>query len=328
MAQARTTTMRTYGTDELRLLAKIARMYHERGIRQPQIAADLHISQSRVSRLLRQASEMGIVRTTVTLPGGVYTDVEEDLEARYNLLDSVIVDADGASGDVQPALGAAAATYLSETLTGGDVVGISSWSSSLIATVDAMRPRSGPVASVVTQLFGGIGDPQAQVSATRLLDRFSNLTGARPVFLPTPGLVEDAAVRRALLEDPAVNGVLQTWKELSLALLGIGSLQPSPLLRRSGNALDPSQREELSRLGAVGDVCLRFFDQDGNLINSLFNDRVMGISPEQLKAVPRRIGVAGGTEKQAAIAAALKGGWVNTLITDLETARHLLEEQL
>jgi DNA-binding transcriptional regulator LsrR (DeoR family) len=66
-----------YGTDELRLLAKIARMYHERGIRQPQIAADLHISQSRVSRLLRQASELGIVRTTVSLPSGVYTDMEE-----------------------------------------------------------------------------------------------------------------------------------------------------------------------------------------------------------------------------------------------------------
>jgi DNA-binding transcriptional regulator LsrR (DeoR family) len=319
-------TARNLGTDELRLLAKIARMYHERGIRQPQIAADLHISQSRVSRLLRQASELGIVRTTVTLPSGVYTDIEEQLEARYGLSDSVVVDADGGSGDVVPALGAAAATYLGEVLTGGDVVGISSWSSTLLATVEVMRPKPGPAASVVTQLFGGIGDPQVQVSATRLLAGFSNVTGAEPMFLPTPGLVSDQTMRHALLQDPAVAGVLRTWERLTLALVGIGSVEPSPLLRRSGNAIDPQQQAELKRLGAVGDVCLRFFDEHGDLIESAFNERVVGISPDQFKRVPRRVGVAGGSEKLAAIGAALKGGWVDTLITDLETARSLLRD--
>jgi DNA-binding transcriptional regulator LsrR (DeoR family) len=312
-----------YGTDELRLLAKIARMYHERGIRQPQIAADLHISQSRVSRLLRQASELGIVRTTVSLPSGVYTDMEEELEARYGLLDSVIVDTDG---DTVRALGAAAATYLAETLTSGDIVGISSWSSTLLATVEAMRPKTGLAVKVVTQLVGGNGDPRVQVDATRLIDRFASLTGAQPEFLSTPGLVNDPAVRDALLADPAVTGVLQIWNQLSVALLGVGSIEPSPLLQRSGNAIDPEQQAELKQLGAVGDVCIRFFDQDGNLINSQFNDRVLAITPKQLKAVPRRIGVAGGSEKLTAIAAAVKGGWINTLITDLNTAQYLLQD--
>jgi DNA-binding transcriptional regulator LsrR (DeoR family) len=312
-----------YGTDELRLLAKIARMYHERGIRQPQIAADLHISQSRVSRLLRQASEMGIVRTTVSLPSGVYTDMEEELEARYGLLDSVIVDTDG---DVLRALGATSATYLAETLSSGDIVGISSWSATLLATVEAMRPKTGLVVKVVTQLVGGHGDPRVQVDATRLIDRFASLTGARPEFLPTPGLVNDPAVRDALLADPAVTGVLEIWDQLSIALVGVGSVQPSPLLQRSGNAIDPNEQAELMKLGAVGDVCLRFFDQDGNLINSPFNNRVLAITPNQLKTVARRIGIAGGPEKMTAIAAAVKGGWINTLITDLNTAQYLLQD--
>ena len=312
-----------YGTDELRLLAKIARMYHERGIRQPQIAADLHISQSRVSRLLRQASELGIVRTTVSLPSGVYTDTEEKLQGRYHLLDSVVVDTDG---DVVRALGAAAATYLAETLTSGDIVGISSWSSTLLAAVEAMRPKTGLAVTVVTQLVGGNGDPRVQVDATRLIDRFASLTGAQPEFLSTPGLVNDPVVRDALLTDPAVTGVLQIWNQLSVALIGVGSIQPSPLLQRSGNAIDPKQQAELMQLGAVGDVCLRFFDEDGNLINSAFNDRVLAITPEQLKAVPRRLGVAGGPEKLRAIAAAVKGGWINTLITDLNTAQYLLQD--
>jgi DNA-binding transcriptional regulator LsrR (DeoR family) len=326
MASPAPDPLTTYGADQLRLLAKVARLYHEQGVSQPQIGADLHISQSRVSRLLRQAADLGIVRTTVTLPSGVYTDVEDALQARYGLADSVVVDADGALGDVIPALGAAAAVYLSATLTDRDVVGISSWSATLLATVEAMRPRNGVVANAVTQLLGGIGDPRVQMSANRLIDRFSTLTGARPIFLPTPGLVQDPTVKQVLLQDPAVSGVLTTWDRLTIALVGIGSVQPSPLLQRSGNAVDPDQQEELRQLGAVGDVCFRFFDHDGHLVDSPFNDSVVGITPAQIKKVPRRIGVAGGAGKQAAISAAVKGGWVNTLITDLETVRWLLAD--
>lgn len=313
-------------SDQLRLMSKIARMYHERGMRQPQIAADLHISQSRISRLLHQAAELGIVKTIVTLPKGVHTDVEEALAQRYGLVDVAAVDADdGGSGDVIPALSAAAATYLTETLGNRDVVGISSWSATLLATAEKMRPKNGAAVEIVTQLVGGIGDPRVQVSANRLLDRFSTVTGARPVFMSAPGLVNDPAARRGLLLDPSVTPALEAWQRLSVALVGIGSLTPSPLLRSSGNATDPAQQDTLRRLGAVGDVCLRFFDEDGRLVDSDFNDHVLGITPERLRQVPRRIGVAGGSEKTVAIRAALQGGWINILITDLETAHRLLE---
>lgn len=310
--------------DQLRLLAKVARMYHERGIRQAQIAVDLRLSPSRVSRLLSQAVELGIVRTTVTLPSGVYTAIEEELESRYGLLDSVVVDTGGSSSDVVRALGAAAASYISETLMSGDKIGISSWSATLLATVDAMRPKAKTLTDVVTQLVGGIGDPRVQVDATRLLDRFATITGGRTVFLPTPGVVADPGVRSALFEDPTVVQVQRIWEELTVAIVGIGSIEPSPLLKRSGNAIDPAEQVELQKLGAVGDVCFRFFNSGGRLIDSPFNGRIVGISPETLKQVPRRVGVAGGANKIAAIHAAVIGNWVNTLITDLDTARAMI----
>ncbi|MFB9378408.1 sugar-binding transcriptional regulator [Kineococcus gynurae] len=309
--------------DQLRLLAKVARMYHERGIRQPQIAAELHISQSRVSRLLSQAVEEGIVRTTVTLPPGVHTGLEDELKERFGLLDCLVVDTAGSRGDVTPALGAATAVYLNDTLFARDVVGISSWSSTLLAAVEAMRPGSRLAVERVTQLIGGVGDPQVQVEATRLLHRFATITNATAIFLPTPGLVSDATVRRALLRDPAVLDVQRAWSDLTVALVGIGNVEPSPLVQRSGNGLDRDAQVELHELGAVGDVCFRFFDQAGNLVPSALNERVLGISPEALKAVPRRVGVAGGPDKHAAVRAALLGGWVNTLVTDLDTAHHL-----
>ena len=94
-AAARTLDAVRSPDDLYRLMAKIARMYHERGMRQSEIAAELHVSQPRVSRLLKRAAEVGIVRTTISLPPGVHTDLEEALEKRYGLAEAVVVDAGG-----------------------------------------------------------------------------------------------------------------------------------------------------------------------------------------------------------------------------------------
>ena len=308
--------------DQLRLLARVARMYHERGLKQPQIASELHLSQPRVSRLLKQAVDLGVVRTTVTLPPGVYTDLEDRLQSRYGLRDVVVVDAEGAAGEVLPALGAAAAQYLDATLTGGDVLGISSWSETLIATVDAMRGKNTSVVSEVVQLVGGVGNPQVQVQATRLTSKLAQLTGAAPVFMPAPGFVGSAAVRRALMQEASIADVAAVWGRLTMALVGVGSLEPSPLLRSSGNALAETEQQQLRQLGAVGDVCYRFFDDTGQHVRR-FDQRVVGIGARELLAVDRRVGVAGGERKFSSIRAALQGRWINVLITDLAMARRL-----
>lgn len=311
--------------DELRLLGKVARLYHEHGIRQPEIAADLGMSQARVSRLLKQAQELGIVRTVVTLPPGVHTDLEEALKDAFGLRDAVVVDTDGAGDDVFPALGGATATYLDITLTSGHVLGVSSWSETLLSAVRRLPVKRGASVSRVVQLVGGLGAPAVQVQATRLTSDLAERTGAQPVFFPAPGIVDSASVRRAILKDRSVAEAVTAWDSLTDVLVGIGSVEPSPLLLQSGNALGEDDLAQLRQLGAVGDVCFRFFDDLGALVRSEIDQRVVGITPAQLLGVPRRIGVAGGRRKRVAIRAALAGGWVNVLITDLDTALHLAQ---
>src|SRR3954454_19266766 len=131
--RARTTRGPGGSGEQTRLMAKIALMYYERGARQTEIATELHVSQSKVSRLLARAAEVGIVRTTVTVPAGVHTDLEDALEQKYGLREAVVVDVAGAETEVTPALGSALATYLEATLTGGEIVGISSWSATLLS---------------------------------------------------------------------------------------------------------------------------------------------------------------------------------------------------
>ena len=146
------------------------------------------MSQARVSRLLRQASEIGVVRTVVILPPGVYTDLEERLQGKFSLRDAVIVDADGARGQVIPALGAATAQYLHATLTGGEVLGVSSWSATLLAAAEVMPARTTSPLDRVVQIVGGHGDPSVQVQANRLTGDLAAVTGAQPVLLPAPCL--------------------------------------------------------------------------------------------------------------------------------------------
>ena len=110
-----------------------------------------------------------------------------------------------------------------------------------------------------------------------------------------------------------------------MALVGIGSLAPSRLLLDSGNAGGQADQQHLREAGAVGDVCNRFFDAAGALVPSELDDRVVGIDPATFRSIPRRVGLAGGERKREAVRAALLGGWVNVLVTDLATARALLD---
>ncbi|GHS88746.1 DNA-binding transcriptional regulator [Actinomycetota bacterium] len=318
--------MATYGApdDQQRLIAKIARMYHERQMRQSEIAAELHISQPRVSRLLKRAVELGIVRTTVTLPPGVHTDLEDALEERYGLGEAIVVDATGSEADIVRSLASAAAVYLDTTLIGGESVGISSWSATLLAAVEMMRQSPVQTVERVVQIVGGVGNPGVQVQATRLIGTFAERTGADAMFMPAPGLLGSPGARDSLMNDPAVAVVTDEWNRLTTALVGIGSLEPSPLLRESGNAVATVDEDTLRAAGAVGDVCLRFYDAAGDLVQTEIDARVVGISPDELRRIPRRVAVAGGPRKLSAVRGAVLGKWITVLVTDAEVARGLL----
>ena len=309
-------------------MTKVARLYHEHGVRQHDIADQLHISQARVSRLLKQAVETGIVRTTVVVPSGVQTELEEAIEQGYGIREAVVVETlDDTDEGLVRDLGRATAAYLETTLTGGDVVGLSSWSATLLAAVDSLRPLPRVGASRAVQLFGGVGNPSAEAHAAHLTRRFADVTGAEPLFLLAPGIAASQQARDALLEDRFVIEALAALSDVTLALVGIGTLQPSPLLQRSGNIFSDDELAALGARGAVGDICLRFFDAQGQRVESQHDERIIGATLEQLRGVDRCVGIAGGERKYAAIRAALVGHNINVIITDRRTAERLVADR-
>jgi len=310
--------------DELRLMTKVSRMYYEQGLRQTEIMDRLNMSQSTISRLLKRAEQAGIVRITVSVPSGAHPDLEEALQERYGLKEAIVVDSIDDDEQIVRDLGPASAYYVETTLRPHDVVGLSSWSAALLSMVDSMQPSTRGNGVRVVQILGGVGNPSAEVHATHLTRRFANLVGGSATLLPAPGVVGSADARRVLMKDRFVQEAAQLMNTVTLALVGIGSVEPSRMLAESGNVFSHDELETLRKQGAVGDICLRFFNSDGVPMTTPLNDRVIGMDLAQLKKSARVVGVAGGSRKMAAIRGALAGRLINVLLTDRNTADRLL----
>jgi DNA-binding transcriptional regulator LsrR (DeoR family) len=309
--------------DELRMIAKVARMYYMKHMRQSDIVERLGIHQSTVSRLLKRAEGEGIVRISVAPPPGIHSELEEALETRFGLKEVLIVDCLENEEQIAQDLGAAAAFFVESNLSENQTIGISSWSATLLAMVIAMHPTAKGAGTSVVQMLGGVGNPNTQIDATQLTQRLASLIGGRPVLLPAPGVVGSPEARDILLKDQFVEEAVSLFRSLSIALVGVGALEPSKGLVSSGNIFSPHELKGLKSQGAVGDICLRFFDANGVSVPTPLNERVIGIELRHLKRAKRVVGVAGGIRKRAAILGAIRGKWLNVLITDRGTADFL-----
>jgi DNA-binding transcriptional regulator LsrR (DeoR family) len=313
-------------SDRQRLLYKIARAYYIDDLTQAKIAKRFGISRPNVSRLLKRAREEKIVQITLSPLVGGYADLEQELEARYGLDEAVVVpaaDYDAAAQIVRD-LGAAAADYLVRCLRGDEVLGLS-WGTTLLATVDALPAKSWPDLQVV-QILGGLGSPEAETHGTDLARRTASAFGARLHLLPAPGIVASKAVRDALLSDPQIYDTLALAACLDVALVGIGAPTPDSVVMRTGTILSQAELEQIKRQGAVGDIALRFFDENGQPIDTEMNDRIVGITLDELRRIERVIGVAGGRDKFEVIRGALRGKLITTLVTDNVTAQKLTQD--
>jgi len=307
--------------EEARLLYKLAQAYYEDGTTQEGIARRFRLSRPKVSRLLKQAREMGLVHISVQRPEGACPDLERELENRFELDEAVLAPRDRAP--ILERVGAAAASYFVRTVQPSDVVGLS-WGTSLRAFADHL-PRLDLPRLTVVQLLGGLGSLELGVNGAELTRRVAERCGGKPRIIQAPGVVATRAVKAALLADPQVALALELARRADVAVVGIGVPRPSSELFGPEGLLTRKELEALLGRNAIADVCLHYLDARGRPVETDLDGRVLGIERAELLAIPRRVGVAGGPEKVQAIRGAVTGRIVNVLVTDEDTARALLE---
>ncbi len=194
------------------------------------------------------------------------------MESTCGLKEAIVIESLPNEKQIMRDLGSAAACYLNTTLKPNEVIGISSWSATLLAAVDAMTPITRPIGAQVIQILGGVGTPTAESNAVYIVSRLAMLVQGQSILLPVPAVVGGLDTRQLYMQDPFVCETIDRFDSVTLALVGIGSIEPSDLLASSGNIFSPQELESQRSLGAVGDVCLRFFDADGAPVKSSLND--------------------------------------------------------
>lgn len=311
--------------DELRFIARVAQRYYVDGHRQSAIAQDLRMSQATVSRMLKRAHDEGIVRISLSAPSGTYPDLEGRIREEYQVPEVMVVDCTQDADDaIMSRIGEAAAHFLETTLQDGEIIGISSWSQTILKMIDNIHPMKQSKARLVVQMLGGIGNPNVQKHATNLTTRLSQLTGAEPMILNAPAVAASREAKLVLLGDSFVRNTMEQFENITLAIVGIGAVEPSSMLAQSGNIFSEAELHQLTEGGAVAEIGQQFLDRNGKAVVTPLSERVIGMRLDQLQDVPRVVALAGGKKKSEAIRAVLKSGVVDILITDKFTAARLV----
>lgn len=307
-----------------RILYEIARRYYELGCTQQEIGKDLGISRSQISRALRQAREAGIVLLKVIDPDVDHSDIELALKDRFGL-ESAVVTAGGIEAPrlLAQSLGSAAARYVARRVKEHSVVGVS-WGATLREfAAELGNAESLSLNVTVVPLLGGLGQVAADLQVNELASRVARALGGINVYLHAPSMVDTPGARAAIMADSNIKKIVDLWREVDVALVGIGTFRrPSTLLEKGG--FPDSELVELKRRGAVGDLCMRFFDIDGSAVDTGLNARIIGVTLEELRNTKRVIAVAGGINKAEAILGALRTGAIDVIITDADAAREVM----
>lgn len=295
------------------LLTKVAWYYYIEGYTQQEIGEYLSIPRLRVNRLLDKARKAGIIQFSVREGDSKRMIVERELITQFGLKDAFVVPSPLNEQDINESVAQAAAMYIHERLekTGYINMGYGDTSSRILNHLANICEF--PVN--VVSLTGGVN---YYLPNTR-----SSIFNAKLYLTPAPLLMASEDIVKAMEQEPSVKQIRHMATLAQMSIVGIGGVDSNATLLTNGT-LNHSDVLLLSMQGAVGDMLCHFIDKDGNVIQSSLERRLMSTPLEQLKEMNNSIGVAGGSTKSEAILAALKGNYLDVLITDEATATNVL----
>lgn len=311
--------------DDPRLMMKVCDLYYNQDIGQQQIGKQLGLSRPTIARLLSSAREQGIVQIKIPdLDTIKYWELEKRLEEQYGLLEAMIVEPGFTEEDTKAAMGSAAARYLQYKIKDGMTVGIS-MGSTLYHMVSRMEYMTAEDVMFVP-LIGGMGMLRMELHANSLAEGMARMYNGAFVPLHAPARVSSAQIRNELMKEESLSPAIGLFGRLDIALIGIGYPNEHSAIKATGYYKE-NEIESLLERGAAGELCMQFYDREGDTAPYRSDNNVIGIDIRRLRKIPCSIGIAGGLEKLSAVRGAIQGRYINTLITDAECALALVSEK-
>ncbi|MCB9942871.1 MAG: sugar-binding transcriptional regulator [Geminicoccaceae bacterium] len=299
---------------------RIAWLYYVEGRTQGQIAEQLGLSRVRVNRELAICRELGIVQIRINSRLKNCVELERELVKHYRLANAVVVPAPSDSENFPAVIGGAAGIFISDHMSDRMSIGIG-WGRTLRASLQSVERKRWQGMTVVS-LMGGLTRGSA-INTYETASRFADILDAECYYLAAPTFTSSPQSRATILEQGAITEVIERGRSVDMALVSVGALERQSTIRRLG-LVSAEDTLSLQLSGAIGDLLGHYLDEAGELVDHPMNDRVIGLSPEDLGKVRLSILASGGVEKLPIIRAVLSRGYVNVIVTDEQTARKLL----
>ncbi|MDE2749552.1 MAG: hypothetical protein OXI34_11360 [Chloroflexota bacterium] len=308
------------------LLAKVAAMYYEDEMTQNDIAAALDLSRVKIYRLLKEARETQVARVLIDWPMKRARDLESQLIDRFDLERALVLQ----TGMTDSALllrqiAQLAARYLEGALVENSALSIC-FGSTTYEVINAIRADFQANVKVM-QATGSLSHAMKEFDSSALTRQLAQKLGGEALYLSSPLLADDAQAAEVIREQAVVAQAMAQVRRAEIALVGIGDLDPATSGFVRAGVAGSAQLRSYRERGAIGDMAWQIFDSAGQLFPCELNQRIIGLTLDELRAVPQTLAVAVGLNKAAAILGALRTGAVNTLCTDEETAARVLETQ-
>ena len=307
--------------DQVATLVQIANMYYKENLSQQEIANQMGVSRSLIANYLQRARDQQVVRIEIADPRDESGRLAIELCRRFAIEKALLVPYGHKSDELTRRAVAAEAAKLIETrLSDGDVLGIG-WGRTTSRMVELLAPKK-PLSVDVAALLGESGHETTYSQMNHLILGAAQRFGGKPHFLLAPMVVGSPALRDMLRRDAVVRKVAAQWDRMTVACFGIGALPPTPgMIVYVGDVHAPM----LVSKGAVGDICVHPFDQNGEILETPLTDCLIGVGVQQLRKTPCRIAVAAGIEKTTAVIGALRTGLITHLIVDTQMASAIIE---
>ena len=312
-------------SDREEILAFVAEKYYLEAHKQTEIADMVGLTRSAISRMLTEAREKGIVEIVVHYPFRNDPELEDQLKKQLGLKYVSVLNFNNQPNydDLRKQLGKAGARLLSRLIKPGSQIGVA-WGTTVQATIEAFSPNPVPKSKVV-QMVGVLGSTRHSYSAQTLVERLAQKISGEGLYLYSPFIVESERTATSLLEDPSVEKAIAISRECDIALMGIGTTKPEFCSLLRGDHISRDELDTIRSASAVGDVCAIYYEIDGAVAKVDFNKRRIGTSYQDLLNIDTRLAVAGNPEKAEAMLGAIRGKFINALVTDNVTAQRVLE---
>lgn len=303
-------------------ILRVARLYYEKGQSQDQVARVMGTSRSNISRMLSDAKRMGFVQIKIVAPITRHDSLSHQLKKAIGIREVQVIGTDR-SETTLTSVGRAAAMALTRALQPNMTIAIS-WGRGVEAAIVEVQNETFPGLRV-TQLMGGLSSITSSVSAEELGRTLAQNLHAQFVPLLSPAVVSNSKTRNTLLNESSIDQVLEIARESNIALVGIGSRgSPSSEEVLKQFNLSKSLHETVSK-NYAGDISARFYDSQGRAVSAEVDNRVVGLTLEEISDIPLVIGVAAGVEKALGVLGAARAGLIDTLITDVACATEVLK---